>query len=93
MINRERLKVMNKLTIFDTHCHLADKEYQKQSQSTKEIVQQAEKVGVKYILNTGQDMPTNRLLLNQLKELPNLFGALGLHPNSNEDLKEEICNE
>ncbi|CAH1757001.1 22357_t:CDS:2 [Entrophospora sp. SA101] len=59
----------------------ADKEYQKQSQNTKEIIQNAEKLGVKYILNTGQDMPTNRLLLIQLKDFANLFGALGLHPN------------
>ena len=80
---------MNKLTIFDTHCHLADKEYNKQDRTTKEIIQEAEKAGVKYILNTGQDMPTNRLLLQQLKDFPNLYGALGLHPNSNEDLKEE----
>lgn len=80
---------MHKLIIFDTHCHLADKEYHKQNQNTKEIIQAAEKAGVKYILNTGQDMPTNRLLLAQLKEFSNLYGALGLHPNSKEDLKEE----
>lgn len=80
---------MNNLPIFDTHCHLADKKYREQSKSTKEIIQEAEKFGVKYILNTGQDMLTNRLLLKQLEEFPNLFGALGLHPNSNEDLKEE----
>ena len=78
---------MNKL--FDTHCHLADKEYQKQSKSTKEIIQEAEKVGVKYILNMGQDTPTNHLLIKHLDEFPNLYGALGLHPNSNEDLNEE----
>jgi TatD DNase family protein len=80
---------MNKLSIFDTHCHLADKEYHKQSQSVKEIIHKAEKVGVKYILNVGQDTPTNHLLIEQLDEFPNLFGALGLHPNSNEDLSEE----
>jgi TatD DNase family protein len=80
---------MNNLSIFDTHCHLADQEYQEQSRSTSEIIQEAKKAGVKYILNTGQDMPTNRLLLTQLENFPNLFGALGLHPNSNEDLKEE----
>lgn len=80
---------MNKLTIFDTHCHLADKEYHKQDRNTKEIIQEAERAGVKYILNTGQDMPTNQSLLRQLEEFPNLYGALGLHPNSKEDLKEE----
>ncbi|KLL03246.1 MAG: Mg-dependent DNase [Mycoplasmataceae bacterium CE_OT135] len=75
------------LLIFDTHCHLADKEYE--NHNISEIISGAEKAGVKYILNTGQDMPTNRLLLTQLEKFPNLFGALGLHPNSNEDLKEE----
>jgi len=80
---------MNKLSIFDTHCHLADKEYHKQSQSTKEIIHESEKAGVKYILNVGQDTPTNRLLIKQLAEFPDLYGALGLHPNSNEDLSEE----
>ncbi|MCE8163752.1 MAG: TatD family hydrolase [Candidatus Moeniiplasma glomeromycotorum] len=81
---------MNKLTIFDTHCHLADHKYQEQDKNAKEIIQAAEKSGVKYILNTGQDMPTNQLLLKQLEVFPNnLYGALGLHPNSNEDLKEE----
>src|SRR5215210_892033 len=78
---------MNKLTIFDTHCHLADEKYQ--TEDTSKIVQEAEKVGVKYILNMGQDTSTNHLLLEQLKQFPNLYGALGLHPNSNEDLNEE----
>jgi len=80
---------MDKLNIFDTHCHLADEKYREQSKNTKEIIQAAEKIGVKYILNTGQDMPTNRLLLKHLEDFPNLFGSLGLHPNSKEDLKEE----
>jgi TatD DNase family protein len=74
-------------TIFDTHCHLADEEYQ--NQNVKEIVQQAEKAGVKYILNVGYDKASNQKVMEQLKEFPNLYGALGLHPNSNEDLIEE----
>ncbi len=77
----------NKLLIFDTHCHLADKEYK--SHDISEIINEAEKAGVRYILNTGQDMPTNRLLLTQLKTFSNLFGSLGLHPNSKEDLNKE----
>ena len=76
-----------KLLIFDTHCHLADKGYE--NHNINEIINEAEKVGVKYILNTGQDMPTNHLLLTQLKDFSNLFGSLGLHPNSKEDLNEE----
>ncbi|RHZ35397.1 TatD family hydrolase [endosymbiont GvMRE of Glomus versiforme] len=73
--------------IFDTHCHLADEKYR--GQDIKKIIQEAKEAGVKYILNTGQDMLTNLLLLTQLKEFSNLYGALGLHPNSEEDLKEK----
>ena len=32
---------MDKLTIFDTHCHLADKKYQGQSKSAEEIIREA----------------------------------------------------
>lgn len=81
-------KLMN-YHIFDTHCHLADEKYQKQNKNTNKIIQEARKVGVKNILNMGQDNSTNHLLIKQLTEFPDLFGALGLHPNSNKDLTEE----
>ena len=78
---------MNNFSIFDTHCHLADEKYQ--NLDLKEIIKEAEKAGVKFILNVGYDGVSNQKVIAQLKEFPSLFGALGLHPNSNEDLKEE----
>ena len=77
---------MNKILIFDTHCHLADEKYQ--GENTKKIIQNAEKVGVKYLLNVGYDKQSNQKVIQHLAEFPSLFGALGLHPNSYEDLKE-----
>jgi TatD DNase family protein len=78
---------MNKLSIFDTHCHLADQKYV--GQNISEIIWAAKKVGVKYLLNVGYDKSSNQKVIQQLIEFPHLFGALGLHPNSKEDLKEE----
>ena len=78
---------MNKLPIFDTHCHLTDEKYEKQN--IIKIVSEAENVGVKKILNVGYDKQSNQGVIEQLENFSNLFGALGLHPNSNEDLKEE----
>jgi len=78
---------MNKLSIFDTHCHLADDKYQ--GQDIKKIIQAAGKAGVKNILNVGYDKESNQKVIEQLVEFPHLFVALGLHPNSNEDLNEE----
>jgi TatD DNase family protein len=83
---------MNKLLIFDTHCHLADEEFSKQKKIAEEIIQEAKQQGVKCILNMGQDVFTNHLLMKQLDEFPNLYGALGIHPNSNDDLSEESLN-
>lgn len=81
---------MNKPLIFDTHCHLADEEYQ--SQNIKSIIQTAEQDGVRFILNVGESKKSNQKVIEQLAEFPNLFAALGLHPNSNEDLTEENLN-
>jgi TatD DNase family protein len=78
---------MDNPVIFDTHCHLADEKYQGLDIGT--IIKEAEKVGVKYILNVGYDKASNQKVIEQLKEFPSLCGALGLHPNSNEDLNEE----
>jgi len=78
---------VNKLSIFDTHCHLADEKYK--DQDIKKIIFEAEKSGVKNILNVGYDQRSNQQVMEQLVEFPKLFGALGLHPNSNEDLTEE----
>ncbi|MCE8162637.1 MAG: TatD family hydrolase [Candidatus Moeniiplasma glomeromycotorum] len=83
---------MNKLTIFDTHCHLTDQRYHEQNKSTKEIIQEAGEAGVKYLLNVGYDQTSNQKVVQQLSEFPHLFGALGLHPNSNQDLNEENLN-
>jgi len=49
---------MNNLLIFDTHCHLADEKYQEHNIS--EIIQAAEKVGAKNILNVGYDKKSNQ---------------------------------
>ena len=78
---------MNNLLVFDTHCHLADEKYE--DHDIKKIIQEAKISGVKNILNVGYDKKSNQKVIEQLTEFPELFGALGLHPNSNENLEEE----
>ena len=78
---------MNKLLIFDTHCHLADESYD--NYDINQIIQEAQEKGVKFILNVGESKKTNQKIIRQLENYPNLFAALGLHPNSDEDLEEE----
>jgi len=78
---------VNKLAIFDTHCHLADEKYE--DHNIKKIVLEAEKSGVINILNVGYDQKSNQKVIEQLTTFSNLFGSLGLHPNSSQDLEEE----
>ena len=75
------------IPIFDTHCHLIDKEYD--NQDIKKIIQEAKEVGVRHILNVGYDTNTNQKVIEQLRDHPSLFGTIGLHPDSNDDMKEE----
>ncbi|CAG8440262.1 11528_t:CDS:2 [Ambispora leptoticha] len=50
----------------------------------------AKKSGVKYILNVGYDLKSNQIVIEQLEQFPNLFGAIGLHPNDGKsDFSEE----
>lgn len=74
------------MLIFDTHCHLADEKYEKESK--EEIIKRAKKKGIKYILNVGEGIKTNEIILKQIKKYDCLFGAFGIHPNNNEDLNE-----
>jgi len=82
---------MNNLSIFDTHCHLADKKYH--DHDIKQIIHEAEKEGIKHILNVGYDLKSNQIVIEQLKQFSNLFGAIGLHPNDGKNnFSEENLN-
>jgi len=78
---------MNRLSIFDTHCHLVDEKYEASDISA--IIQAAKNEGINYILNVGYDKKSNEKVIKHLKKFSNLFGSLGLHPNSFDDLREE----
>lgn len=76
------------LSFFDTHCHLSSEDYD--DFQVNSIINESKKNQVKYIINVGYDMFTNKRLIDQSKENENfLFSAIGIHPNSNEDLNEE----
>ena len=48
---------MNRLSIFDTHCHLVDEKYEASDISA--IIQAAKNEGINYILNVGYDKKSN----------------------------------
>jgi len=80
-----RKKNKKEIPIFDTHCHLTEYEDLK----IEEIINKAKEVGVKYILNIGYDLETNKKVIKQSQEFTGLLIALGLHPDCDYALNEE----
>ncbi|WNE41838.1 MAG: putative metal-dependent hydrolase YcfH [Mycoplasmataceae bacterium] len=77
-----------KLFFFDTHCHLSNEDFNKFE--LKEIVENAKKSKIAFILNVGYDIETNNKLIYQSKEGKGFFlSAIGIHPNSNDDLNDD----
>ncbi len=72
----------------DSHCHL----YKEYYDNLDEIISLAKDKGVNYFINNGCDKNSNIEVLNLINTYPNIYGALGIHPEyvleySNNDIK------
>lgn len=73
------------MLFFDTHCHVFSSNYSLEEMN--KIFDNLKINNLIYLLNVGYDFKTNKEIIDQLSFYrPFLFGALGIHPNSNEDL-------
>ena len=62
----------------DTHCHVLPEEYQ----NYNEILKALEKNNLKRIIVNGYDLESNKNVLKLVDQYPNVYGALGLHPDN-----------
>jgi TatD DNase family protein len=82
------MKNQKSISLFDTHCHLSSDDYDDFQVSS--IIDEAKRNQVKHIINVGYDMLTNERLIKQyIDDESFLFSAIGIHPNSNDDLTDE----
>lgn len=78
--------------LIDTHCHLSKDEYE----NLDEVIKGMDGI----IIANGCDDKTNLEVLNLVKKYPNVYGALGIHPEeiesitdkSFEIIEKNICN-
>ena len=68
---------MNNVKLVDVHCHLIHKEFEK---DLPQVIQRAKDAGVKAILVSGVNPPTNREVLELVKTDPVLKASLGIYP-------------
>jgi len=60
----------------DTHCHIFSEYYE----NIDEILKQANNVGITRVINNGCDHKSNKEVLELIKKYPNMYGAIGIHP-------------
>lgn len=60
----------------DTHCHIFKSDYE----NINEILENASNKHIKYVINNGSNNETNKEVLELIKKYPNMYGAIGIHP-------------
>ncbi len=69
----------------DTHCHI----YQEYYENIDEVLENAKNVGVTRVINNGCDAKSNIEVIDLVKKYPNMYGAIGIHPEYVDNYTEE----
>lgn len=64
--------------LVDTHCHL---NFERFDSDREEVLDRARQAGVGRILNPAVDIPTSREVIRFATAYPDVFAAVGVHPN------------
>ena len=60
----------------DTHCHIYEEYYD----DISAVIKNGEINGINRIINNGCDAKSNKEVLSLLQKYPNMYGAIGIHP-------------
>jgi TatD DNase family protein len=71
--------VVEKSILTDTHCHLDFASYE---QDRELVIERARKAGLERMLNPGIDIDTSWAALRLAEYYPEVYAAVGVHPNS-----------
>ncbi len=77
-------------TLIDTHCHL---DFNSFDPDREAVLQRAWETGVTRILVPGIDLSSSRKALELAQEHPQLFAAVGVHPNDAQTWQETAAEE
>ena len=69
----------------DTHCHL----YKEYYEDLDEILKNCQENKINRMINNGCDSKSKQEVLYLITKYPNMYGALGIHPESVDTYKEE----
>lgn len=64
--------------MFDTHCHLNFKDFDK---NFNEVIERSKKIGVNEIIIPGTDIPTSKKAVTIADKYGGVYAAVGIHPH------------
>jgi TatD DNase family protein len=76
--------------LVDTHCHLNLQEF---DQDRQEVLARAQDGGIKEIIIPGLNIETSKSAIKYAGDYPQVFVAVGIHPNSDQKWTEETIAE
>ena len=69
----------------DTHCHIFKSDYE----NIDEVLKNASNNHIKYVINNGSNNKFNKEVLDLIEKYPNMYGAIGIHPEDVDDATQE----
>lgn len=75
---------------FDTHCHLNHESF---SGDLEQVISNALKVGVNYILVPGWDVESSKKAVELSNKYSNIFAAVGIHPTEWQKADDQAIEE
>ncbi len=78
------------MNIFETHMHLDLEDFDK---DRREIIEKAQKIGIKKMLNVGTDAKSSQLSIDLAEKFPCIYATVGVHPHEAQSLDLEGLRE
>lgn len=69
----------------DTHCHILSEYYS----NINQVLENAKNVGINRVINNGCDFASNQEVLKLINNYPNMYGAIGIHPEAVEQYNSD----
>ena len=76
--------------LFDTHAHLNDPAF---DPDREELMNGLAAKGVGLVMNAGCSLESSRDIVNMTAKYPRLYGSVGSHPDSADEVNEEVIEE
>ncbi len=78
------------MNIFDSHCHLDDKSY---NRDLENVIQRARDAGVSRMMTIGVNQRTSALAVSLARSHAGIYASVGVHPHDVKNCRESILRD